>query len=498
MKMLQDFGVGVRTQAKPVIKLVAQGFAFPTSLTFDRAGNAYVAESGLAFGGAPPGGRIWRLEPDGTRTLLLDGLRPPVNGLTWHEGSLFISEGGHPGRISRLDPGGERTTILDYLLGPGNYHTNMLAVGPDGKLYFSQGAMTNTGIIGLDAYELGWLKRLPHAHDIPGYDIALAGANVETPNPLAADPDERASTGAFVPFGTPTYAGQRIPAQLPCTAAVMRCNPDGSDLELFAWGVRNAYGLGFLPDGRLLATDQGADDRGSRPVGSVPDLLFEVRQGAWYGWPDFASGVRLDDPHWGDQGRGREPVIAGHPNPNPPKPFATFDPHAGVNGFDFCREARFGFEGDAFVTLFGDIAPITARPSTPRGFKVVRVEMKTGRVYDFAVNKIAGAASQLPHEGFERPSHCQFGPDGALYVVDYGEVHIAPEVGGIRMKKQTGTLWRIRRTDGPGGDRPPEPMVIPLHFLQNTAALAGVLGAVVAGGMLLKRALRGQDEADEE
>jgi hypothetical protein len=43
----------------------------------------------------------------------------------------------------------------------------------DGKLYFSQGAITNTGVVGLDAYELGWLRRLPHAHDLPGYDIAL-------------------------------------------------------------------------------------------------------------------------------------------------------------------------------------------------------------------------------------------------------------------------------------------------------------------------------------
>lgn len=88
---------------------VVVGLSFPTSLTFDEAGAAYVAESGLPFGGAEPGGRIWRLERDGNCTLLLDGLRPPVNGLTWHEGSLYISEGGHPGRIRRTDgPRGER------------------------------------------------------------------------------------------------------------------------------------------------------------------------------------------------------------------------------------------------------------------------------------------------------------------------------------------------------------------------------------------------------
>ena len=262
--------------ATPPPELVAAGLSFPTSLTFDDAGAAYVAEAGLGFAGAPPGGRIWRLDPDGSRSCLGAELRAPVNGLVWHAGSLFVSEGGHPGRISRLDGGGRRTTVLDDLPGPGNYHTNMAVFGLDGKLYFSQGAMTNIGIIGLDAYQLGWLKRLPHAHDLPGHDLVLAGVNVETADPFAGGTGATLATGAFVPFGTRTAPGQRVPASLPCTAAVMRCNPDGSDLELVAWGLRNAYGLLFLPDGRLLATDQGADDRGSRPVGEVPDLLFEA------------------------------------------------------------------------------------------------------------------------------------------------------------------------------------------------------------------------------
>ncbi|HEY7355973.1 MAG TPA: hypothetical protein VH590_05875, partial [Ktedonobacterales bacterium] len=228
---------------KARLHLVADQLSFPTSLTFDEDGHAYVAESGLPFGGAPPGGRVWRLEANGTRSLLAEGLRPPVNGLTYYQGALYVSEGGHPARISRLSLDGQQTTLVEGLPGPGNYHTNMVAFGPDGYLYFSQGAMTNTGIVGLDAYELGWLRRLPHAHDLPGYAIELAGVNVATPNPLDAAPDARAVTGAFAPFGTSTAPGQRVPAQLPCTAAVMRCRPDGSGLELVAWGLRNAYGL---------------------------------------------------------------------------------------------------------------------------------------------------------------------------------------------------------------------------------------------------------------
>jgi glucose/arabinose dehydrogenase len=263
------------------LELAADGLSFPTSLTFDPTGVAYIAEAGLPFGSAPAGGRVWQLERRGNRRLLADGLAPPVNGLTFYDGGLYVSEAGPPGRISRFELDGRRVVIVDDLPGPGNYHTNMVAFGPDDQLYFSQGAMTNTGIIGLDAYELGWLRRLPHAHDLPGHDLVLVGVNVETPDPLSDRPDARALTGAFVPFGTSTQPGQHIPARLPCTAAMMRCNPDGTDLELVAWGLRNAFGLGFLPDGRLLAIDQGADDRGSRPVGNAPDALYEVRPGAW-------------------------------------------------------------------------------------------------------------------------------------------------------------------------------------------------------------------------
>ena len=281
------------------MKLVFDELTFPTSLALGADGIFYVAESGLPFGGSPPGGRIWQLGPDSKRTLLVDGLRAPVNGLTLHNNRLYVSEGGHPGRISSFDlQGGSRKTILDNLPGPGNYHTNMVAFGSDGKLYFSQGAMTNTGIIGLDAFELAWLRRLPHGYDLPGYEIRLSGTNVETPDPLSKQEGARAVTGAFVPFGEPSQTGQRIEARLPCTAGVMRCNEDGSELELVAWGLRNAYGLGFLPDGRLLAVDQGADDRGSRPVGNVPDMLFEVRPGAWYGWPDFIGDVPITDPRF--------------------------------------------------------------------------------------------------------------------------------------------------------------------------------------------------------
>jgi glucose/arabinose dehydrogenase len=418
------------------LKLVADGFSFPTSLTFDETGTPYVAEAGLPFGGVRPGGRVWRVEQDGRRTLLIQNLRQPVNGLTFYEGNLYLSEGGHPGspgRISRLTLDGQQTVLLDNMPGPGNYHTNMVAFGPDGKLYFSQGAMTNTGYVGLDAYELGWLRLLPHAHDLPGYEIELTGVNLESADPLSKEVGARTRTGAFVPFGKTNEPGQRIAAQLPCTAAVMCCNPDGSDLELVAWGLRNAYGLGFLPDGRLLAVDQGADDRGSRPVGNVPDLLFEVRRGVWYGWPDFIDSKPISDPQYLPV-RGPAPVfaLANHQElPPPESALLRFPPHAAAVKFDVAPPSLSRWAGQIFVALFGDEAPMTA-PEGPRvGRSVGRIDPT-----DWSLHPVLEAA-------LARPIDVRFHPgDKSLYILDFGNFEMHAE-RGVVAEANTGKLWRF-------------------------------------------------------
>jgi glucose/arabinose dehydrogenase len=143
----------------PRVQLLAEGLDFPTSAAFAADGALYVAESGLPFGGARPGGRIVQVRTDGSSQTVLEGLRAPVNGLAWGDGGFYISEGGFPGRISHWKPGSARQTVLDDLPGHGNYHTNMVAVGPDGWLYFSQGAMTNSGV----DPDTGLLNNLPLA-----------------------------------------------------------------------------------------------------------------------------------------------------------------------------------------------------------------------------------------------------------------------------------------------------------------------------------------------
>lgn len=414
------------------MQAVAQNLNFPTSATTDDQGILYIAESGVPFNGAPSGGVISRVNPDGSLARLRDGLCYPVNGLVYHDGWLYISEGGYPGRISRVSPvSGEWQTVVDNLPGFGNYHTNMCALGPDGKLYFSQGAMTNSGVIGLDSHDIGWLRKVPHNHDIPGYDITLTGFNLETVHPEAED-GRKVRTGAFVPFGTPTEPGQRIPGNVPCTSGIMRCNPDGSGLELVAWGLRNAYGLGFLPDGRLIATEQGSDDRGSRPIVNCPDLLYEIRQGAWYGWPDFIGGVPVTDARFRDgSGRVAGFLLANHDElPAPEMPLLEFELNSSAVKFAVVPGSIARWAGHLIVAMFGDEGALTGA-AAGIGRKLVRVDPS-----DWSVH----ATREMP---FRRPIDVVFSPCGsACYVVDFGEFEITPEKG-VAARAGTGALWKL-------------------------------------------------------
>lgn len=406
-----------------------QHLNFPSSIAVAPDGTVYIAETGLPFDHAPKGGRVLKANEDGSVTELLNTLRQPVNGLVWHENSLIISEGGYPGRISRLDlVSGTWTTLLDHLPGFGNYHTNMVAIGPDKKMYFGQGAMTNSAVIGADSNDLAWLREIRHEPDIPGYDITLTDYVAAITDPEG----KKFSTGAFSKFAHRHEPGAKLLGQTPCTASVMRCNLDGSELELVAWGIRNAYGLLFLPDGRLIATEQGTDVRGVRPVWNCPDFLFEIKQGAWYGWPDYLGGKPINAPVYrSPQGVSQEFVIANHAElPVPEQPLMAFDVNAcAVKMIQIPK--MFECAGDLIVAQFGDERPMTGPPGPRVGRNLVRVECG-----DWSQHR-------LPTWPWHRPIDVAFSPDGAfIYVVDFGEFEFTAKKD-IEARAGSGSVWKI-------------------------------------------------------
>src|ERR1041385_3211798 len=422
------------------IESAGNGLTFPTGVTFDDQNRPCVVESGYAYGEVWMKPRLLRVENDGRfAEIAAGGRNGPWTGVTFHNGNFYVAEGGEleGGRILSISPDGKITPLISGLPSLGDHHTDGAVVGPDGWLYFGQGTASNAGIAGEDNAKFGWLRRHPEFHDIPGQDIVLTGHNVTTKDFIGHK--GKVTTGAFLPFGTPSTPGQAIKGQVVCSGSVLRISPAGGEPELVAWGLRNPFGLAFLGQ-QLFVTDNGYDDRGSRPVWGAPDFLWSIQKGIWYGWPDFCGGIPVTDKRFKTKGGF---VIQNHPD-RPPRPVATFAVHSSADGFDFCRNPAFGYAGQAFVALFGDEAPAVGKVLNPVGAKVVRVDLTNGEIEGFAANKGPknGPATKVGGGGLERPVAVRFNPSGdALYVVDFGVM--THDKKGAHPVPGTGVLWRI-------------------------------------------------------
>ncbi|MDB5104687.1 MAG: glucose dehydrogenase [Fibrobacteres bacterium] len=457
------------------IEAVATGLTFPTAVVFDDNGALYAVEGGYAYGEEWGQPRLLKVMRKNMFTPIAVGdSNGPWTGITYAaapeagpgKGSFYVAEGGQlrGGRILRIGMDGKSEALVENLPSLGDHHTNGPVLGPDGMLYFGQGTATNSGVVGRDNHEFGWLARHRTFHDTPCQDIALSGVNYSSKDPFGGKKSkDTIETGAYSPFGTTTAPGQIVKGEIPCNGAIMRIARQGGRPELVAWGFRNPFAMAIAADGRLFALDNGYDDRGSRPVWGAGDLLWEVQPGRWYGWPDYSGNKSLDHAEF-TKPHGERPqrLLDKDPGPwlatqaavgntppavtaqdGPPKPIAVLPVHSSADGLDFSRSEGFGYRGHAFVAEFGDMAPSVGKVLEPVGFKVVRVDMARGVSEDFAVNrKGPGPASRLETGGLERPVSLRFGPDGnSLYVVDFGVMTVSGK--GDKPRKQTGVIWRI-------------------------------------------------------
>jgi Glucose / Sorbosone dehydrogenase len=172
----------------------------------------------------------------------------PNVGPSPEEGELTILKTAR-GRILAFDiaPDGtlrDQRVILDDLPAVSSLHTvNGLAVGPDGRLY---------AVIG----NIDYLWETPHAID-----------RLDVPN-------------------------------LDLLGTVIRMNPDGRHVEVFARGIRNIYGLTFDDRGNLY----GSDNDGYTVNGWRREEILRIRHGADYGYPTGrtpeGTAVPAEQPVW--------------------------------------------------------------------------------------------------------------------------------------------------------------------------------------------------------
>jgi glucose/arabinose dehydrogenase len=440
------------------IEAVASGLTFPVGAAFDANGQLYVVESGYAYGEDFTEPRLLRVNSNGGTSVVASGGKGgPWTGVDFRDGNFYVADGNvlEGGRLLQISLDGKITPLVTGLPSFGDHHTNGPICGPDGWIYFSQGTATNSGIVGDDNFKFGWLKRHPDFHDVPAQDVTLTGESIETDDVLHPGSGRKVRTGPFLPYGTSAQPGQVIKGNPKGSGALLRVRPQGGEPELVAWGFRNPFGLAFAPDGSLFVTDNGYDDRGSRPAWGTADLLWKVQSGTWYGWPDFSAGVPLTDSAFHPPGKSQpKPLLAKLPN-QPPKPVAKFPVHSSADGISFSRSPAFGHAGEAFVAIFGDESPATGKILSPVGGKVVRVNVTTGVIHDFATNRAPkqGPGTKVGVGGFERPVSVRFDPRGdTLYVIDFGVMR--HDAHGAHPERQTGSIWRIRNLSWqPGNER---------------------------------------------
>lgn len=308
---------------------IASGLGQPTNVAFDSRGRIWVTSGGNAPAAADG---VWLVPRPNAKPVHVVSRLNSALGLAWHRGRLYVSH------------------VVPNRLGADVYKGRVTAFsGFDGRRFERRKVVVGglpTGLHRVDSIAPG-----------PDGRLYLGVGSQED----AARPTRRFS------------------------ASVISFRPNGSGVRVEARGLRNPFGLAFVPGtSTLLVSDNGRDDLGlNRP----PEELnaFDVRGPVpFFGFPRcFGQG--------GAACRGTRP------------PAAELPVHSAVGGVAVAEDfGRFG--RSVFVAEFG-----SSFADKPTGGRVVRLPLNGSKV---------GSRPRpfLPGLGRQQPLGLGVAPDGSLYV----------------------------------------------------------------------------------
>lgn len=196
-------------------------------------------------------------------------------------------------------------------------------------------------------------------------------------------------------------------AKDPRRAAILEVNLDGSDMRVFASGLRNPVGLDWEPVTNALWTVVNERDRLGDQL--VPDFLTSVRDGSFYGWPYSYFGQN-EEP----RKKGERPDLVAMAIP----PDYALGSHRAPLGLVFYEGSSFPeqYHGGAFVGLHG-----SWNRSEFVGYKVTFIPFENGQpsgpMQDFLTGFISDEEAS---EVYGRPVGVAVMADGSLLVADDG------------------------------------------------------------------------------
>ncbi|MBZ9731615.1 hypothetical protein LB467_18160 [Salegentibacter sp. JZCK2] len=460
------------------VERLTYGLHLPTSATWDDEDNLFVVQAGAGLfpGQLAPMGIIQIME-DGSRVEVIDldnrGIEPSIIGLVWHEGWFYFTHRAEDltGAVSRVNKNGQLELLFKGIIDNQDEHQiNDIQVGPDGLMYVSVGMAGNSAVVGPDIAPA--VKKSPNLRARPCEDIVLIGKNYESLNFLTPEEEDMVKTGAYVPFGVETHPGQVIQGVTLCGGSILKFDPNNAmgTITTHAWGLRNPIGLTWDSNGDMYAAENGYDIRGLRPVKDYMDASLRIHQGMWYGVPDFSANREpLTDPKFEVPDSLQAPIyingefigkdlgfVIDHEASGltPPDPSVVLGQHefnSSPSMLDIGPASWESWTNHVFIAEWGDLAPATNPLRTaPAGVQIVRVDPATGQLSTFATNTGDGPASFLgmKGKGLERPFDVKFGPDGAMYIVDYGVVTIdLSKSPPVVYDENSGAIWKITKME---------------------------------------------------
>jgi glucose/arabinose dehydrogenase len=201
----------------------------------------------------------------------------------------------------------------------------------------------------------------------------------------------------YVPVGAPCNVCEREDERF---SKIMRMNPDGSELEVFARGVRNSVGFDWHPKTReLWFTENGRDMMGDD---TPPDELNRApKAGLHFGFPYCHAG-RILDPQFGKK-KSCESYQ---------KPEQELGPHVAALGMRFYAQQAFpeAYRGRIFIAEHG-----SWNRSKPIGYRLMTVKLPAGSPESYETFAEGWLQGSTP---WGRPVDVLVTPQGALLVSD--------------------------------------------------------------------------------
>lgn len=330
----------------------------------DGARSMAMGDNGTLFVGTRTENNVYAIQDtDGDfkadNIIVLDTMEVP-NGIAMRNGDLYVAQVGSLWKYPNIEDqiGGELEKELIYDDFPTEFHHGWkyIAFGPDDKLYVPVGAPCNI------------CNR--------------------------TDEDERFAT-------------------------ISRMDPDGSNREIYARGVRNSVGFTWHPDTKQMwFTDNGRDMLGD----DIPpcELNTVTEAGQHFGYP-FCHGGIVKDPEFGDL----------RPCSDFVNPALQLDAHVAPLGIKFYTGTMFpaAYKGKAFIAEHG-----SWNRSKKVGYRIMMVDIQDGEAIS-TKPFIDGWLDEVAQKATGRPVDILMLKDGsmlisddfgdAIYRVSYSETAVA-------------------------------------------------------------------------